>query len=150
MSSCPSTATDNLPREPEKKQQQPVGTLDFLSRSEFPKLGSDVNLTKAQKTKVKDVTVRGDTFPVFKEAYHAQLRKVHGANMRAVEAMEGDGEEHTRRGRYRNMDLDTVNSLMEGVIRDIAAEGELVTEEKVRSTLKLRGIDQHFGKYTRF
>ncbi|XP_034425939.1 protein NO VEIN isoform X1 [Hippoglossus hippoglossus] len=126
-------ATDNPPREPEKKQQQPVGTLDFLSGSEFPKLGSDVNLTRAQKTKVKDATLRGDTFPVFKEAYHAQLREVHGANMRAVEAMEGDGEELTRRSRNRVMDPDTVNSLMEGVIRDIAAEGELVTEEKVIS-----------------
>ncbi|XP_060951191.1 uncharacterized protein wu:fj29h11 [Limanda limanda] len=126
-------ATGNLPREPEKKQQQPVGTLDFLSGSEFPKLGSDVNLTKAQKNKVKDASLRVDTFPVFKEAYRAQLREVHGANMRAVEAMEGAGEELTRRSRNRVMDPDTVNSLMEGVIRDIAAEGELVTEEKVIS-----------------
>ncbi|XP_053269146.1 uncharacterized protein wu:fj29h11 [Pleuronectes platessa] len=126
-------ATGNLPREPEKKQQQPAAKLDFLSGSEFPKLGSEVNLTKAQKNKVKEETLRGDTFPVFKEAYRAQLREVHGANMRAVEAMEGAGEDLTRRSRNRVMDPDTVNSLMEGVIRDIAAEGELVTEEKVIS-----------------
>nr|XP_019938379.1 PREDICTED: uncharacterized protein LOC109626689 [Paralichthys olivaceus] len=125
-------ATGNLPREPEKSQQQPVSTLDLLSGTEFPKLGSDVNMNKAQKTKVKD-TQRGDTFPVFNEAYHAQLREVHGAQMRAVEAMEGNEEELTGRRWHRSMDPDAVNSLMEGVIRDIASEGELVTKEMVIS-----------------
>lgn len=51
--------------------------------------------------------------------------------MRAVEAMEADEEELKGRRRIRDINPDTVNSLMEDVIREIAAEGELVTEEKV-------------------
>ncbi|XP_039991364.1 protein NO VEIN isoform X3 [Xiphias gladius] len=127
------TAANNLTREPEKQRQQPATTLDFLSGSEFPELGANMSLTKEQKSKVKDATQRGGRFPDFREAYHAQLREVHGANVRAVEAMEEDEEELTGRRRNRAMDQDKVNSLMEDVIREIAAEGELVTKEKVIS-----------------
>lgn len=72
--------------------------------------------------------------PVFREAYHAQLREVHGANVRAVEAQAEEEEEEDgmmRRKRKKALDPEAVNSLVEDVIRDIAAEGELVTREKV-------------------
>ena len=69
--------------------------------------------------------------PVFTDAYHAQQRHVHVANLRAVEALEEDNEEPAGRRRNRVLDPETVNSLVEGVIRDLADEGELVTQEKV-------------------
>uniref|UniRef100_A0A8C7R4M3 Wu:fj29h11 n=1 Tax=Oncorhynchus mykiss TaxID=8022 RepID=A0A8C7R4M3_ONCMY len=73
--------------------------------------------------------------PVFREAYNAQLREVHGANVRAVEAQaeEEEEEDGMRRKRKKALDPEAVNSLVEDVIRDIAAEGELVTREKVIS-----------------
>ncbi|XP_023257114.1 uncharacterized protein LOC111651359 [Seriola lalandi dorsalis] len=116
-------------REPEKQQQQPPDvTSDFLSASEFPELGAEM-----KKSKVKDAAPRGGSAPVFKEAYHAQLREVHGDNMRALQAMEEEEEEVTGWRRNRPVDQDMVNSLMEDVIREIAAQGELVTKEKVIS-----------------
>uniref|UniRef100_A0A3B4U8I9 Wu:fj29h11 n=1 Tax=Seriola dumerili TaxID=41447 RepID=A0A3B4U8I9_SERDU len=115
---------DNIPL-----LQQPADvTSDFLSASEFPELGAEM-----KKSKVKDAAPRGGSAPVFKEAYHAQLREVHGDNMRALQAMEEDEEEVTGRRRNRPVDQDMVNSLMEDVIREIAAQGELVTKEKVIS-----------------
>lgn len=128
----PSTAKQNLTREPEKEQQQPIES-NFLSDTDFPTLGADVNVTKDQKSKTRDATQRESSASVFKEFYHSQLREVHGANVRAVEAMEEDDEELTGRKRNRVLDPEMINSLMEDVIRDIAAEGELVTKEKVRS-----------------
>ncbi|KAI4801184.1 hypothetical protein KUCAC02_000109 [Chaenocephalus aceratus] len=91
-------------------------------------LGEDV--TRQKKSKTKDVTKKEGRGSIFREAYHAQLREVHGANMRAVEALQVDGEEFTGSQRKRVLDHDSINSLMEDVIRDIAAEGELVTKEK--------------------
>ncbi|XP_045924345.1 protein NO VEIN [Micropterus dolomieu] len=129
----PSTAVQDLTREPEKDQlQQPVAS-NFLSGSDFPVLGADVSLMKEQKSKMRNVTKREDSSPVFREAYHAQLREVHGGNMRAVEAIEEDEEDLKGRRRHRVLDQDTVNSLVEDVIRDIAAERDLVTKEKVIS-----------------
>lgn len=124
-----STAAQNVMGEHEKEQQQQATVSNFLSGSDFPVLWADVNLTKEQKGKIRDPTQREGSAPVFREAYHAQLREVHGANMRAVEAT----EELTGRRRNRVLDEDMVNNLMDDVIRDIAAEGELVTKEKVRS-----------------
>ncbi|XP_035522155.1 protein NO VEIN isoform X1 [Morone saxatilis] len=127
-------AAQDLKREPEKEQQQPVATVpNFLSGADFPVLGAAVSSTKEQKSKVKGAAQREGSAPVFKEAFRAQLREVHGANMRAVEAIEEDEEELTGRRRRRVLDQDTVNSLMEDVIREMAAEGELVTKEKVIS-----------------
>ncbi|XP_059180709.1 uncharacterized protein wu:fj29h11 [Centropristis striata] len=127
----PAVAQD-LTREPtEEHQQLPVS--NFLSGSDFPALGADVSSTKEKKSKIREAPKRDGGAAVFREAYHAQLREVHGANMRAVEAMEEDAEELTGRRRNRVMDQDSVNSLMEDVIRQIAAEGELVTKEKVIS-----------------
>lgn len=148
-------ATQNLTRETEKDQQPDAG-LNFLSGSDFPALGSDLQRSKEQKSKVKanhrdasvpasreasvpasrDASVpafRETNVPVFREAYHTQLREVLGGNMRAVEAMEED--EDVRLGRKKSwaVDLDTVNSLMESMKREIAAEGELVTKEKLIS-----------------
>uniref|UniRef100_A0A3P9JKB7 Wu:fj29h11 n=1 Tax=Oryzias latipes TaxID=8090 RepID=A0A3P9JKB7_ORYLA len=55
------------------------------------------------------------------EAYYAQLREVHGCNMRALEAIEAFPWRRTNRA----ADPDTINSLAESVMRDIAAEGDL-------------------------
>lgn len=125
------TASNSLIREPVKEQKQPGITSDFLSASEFPELGAERNLKQGQKNKVKDVAQKEGKFNIFKEAYHAQLREVHGDNVRAVQAMQEDDEELTGRRRNKAINQDTVNNLMEDVIREIAAEGELVTEDKV-------------------
>ncbi|XP_073345224.1 uncharacterized protein [Pagrus major] len=126
-------AAQDLAREPEKQQQQKATASNFLSSSDFPVLGADVSVTKEQKRKVRGATQKDGGAPVFRESYHAQLREVHGANMRAVEALEEDEEDLKGRKRKRVLDQETVNSLMEDVRRDIAAEGELVTKEKVIS-----------------
>ncbi|KAF3854058.1 hypothetical protein F7725_014746 [Dissostichus mawsoni] len=124
-----STVAWDIKKEPEKEQQQQAIASNFLS--DFPALGEDV--TRQKKSKTKDVTKKEGRGSIFREAYHAQLREVHGANMRAVEALQVDGEEFTGSKRKRVLDHDSINSLMEDVIRDIAAEGELVTKEKVVS-----------------
>ncbi|KAK2885132.1 uncharacterized protein wu:fj29h11 isoform X1 [Channa argus] len=125
------TAAAQTTTEPEIKEQLPAITSNLVCDSDFPALGSEVNLTKKQKSKVRNANQKEGTVPIFKEVYYSQLREVHGDNMRAVEAIEED--ELTGKRRNRAMDQDTVNSLMEDVIREIAAEGELVTKEKVIS-----------------
>ncbi|KAM4524399.1 uncharacterized protein PAE49_000724 isoform 2-T3 [Odontesthes bonariensis] len=128
------TEARNLSKEPER-EKRPAAGPSLLAESEFPALGlgANMSLSKEQRSKVRDTNQREASAPVFREAYHAQLREVHGGNMRAVEAMEEDDEEQTGRRRNRAMDKDTINSLMESVIREIAEEGELVTKEKVIS-----------------
>ncbi|XP_026170473.1 protein NO VEIN isoform X2 [Mastacembelus armatus] len=121
------SAAQSLTTEPEKEQQQPGAMSSFLSDSDFPALGK----VTREKTKKKDATLREGTSPVLRESYHAQLRETHGANMRAIEAMEED--ELTVKRRNRVVDQQTVNDLIEDVIREIAADGELVTKEKVIS-----------------
>ncbi|KAM9410935.1 uncharacterized protein ACWYII_025836 isoform 8-T9 [Salvelinus alpinus] len=106
------------------------------SDSDFPALKAELRLTKAQERRQLAVGQREGNSPVFREAYHAQLREVHGANVRAVEAHaeeEEEEEDGMRRKRKKALDPEAVNSLVEDVIRDIAAEGELVTREKVIS-----------------
>ncbi|KAF1374253.1 hypothetical protein PFLUV_G00248000 [Perca fluviatilis] len=127
------TVAQGLTQEPEEERQQQAIASNFLSDSDFPVLGADVSSTKEKKSNIRDATQKKGSATVFREGYHAQLREVHGANMRAVEAVVQDEEELTGRRRNRVLDQDSVNSLMEDVIRDIAAEGELVTKEKVIS-----------------
>uniref|UniRef100_A0A8C8GLA8 HTH OST-type domain-containing protein n=1 Tax=Oncorhynchus tshawytscha TaxID=74940 RepID=A0A8C8GLA8_ONCTS len=105
------------------------------SDSDFPALKAELRLTKAQERRQLAVGQREGNSPVFREAYNAQLREVHGANVRAVEAQAEEEEEDDgmRRKRKKALDPEAVNSLVEDVIRDIAAEGELVTREKVIS-----------------
>ncbi|KAM3591779.1 uncharacterized protein V6R79_007248 [Siganus canaliculatus] len=124
-------AAQNVKKEPEA-QQQPVPASNFLSSADFPALGT-VNSTKEQKSKGRGASQSEGVAPAFREAYHAQLREIHGANMRAVEALEEDDENATGRKRKRILDVDTVNSLMEDVIRELAADGELVTRDRVIS-----------------
>lgn len=144
-----STATQNLTKGPNKepKHQQAIAA-NFLSGDDFPLLGAEVNVTKDQMRKMKAAAQSEGKSPVFKDSYHAQLREFHGDNMRAVESVEQDEELKGRR--VRVLDNETVNSLMGDVIRELAAEGELVTKEKVRSKRKhrnLKGIVRHIGKY---
>lgn len=139
------TAAQGLTKKAEEKQQQPTVVSNMLSDSDFPALGSNVNLTKEQKSKARAVTPRETSVPLFREPYNAQLREVHGANMRAVEAMGEDEEELTGRRRKRTVDQDSINSLVEDVIREIAAEGELVTNEKVRRNSGVERLSTYFS-----
>ncbi|XP_028975778.2 uncharacterized protein wu:fj29h11 isoform X2 [Esox lucius] len=105
--------------------------------SDFPAPKEETRLNRAQERKPLNAGQREGNIPVFREAYCAQLREVHGANIRAVEAQANEGEEEedgmTRRRRKKALDPEVVNSLVEDVIRDIATEGDLVTREKVIS-----------------
>lgn len=128
MFPCLSTVAQDLGKE--QKQQTAIPS-HVLSDFDFPTLEAGVNLTKEQKKKSKDVSSNVSNAPVFRDAYHAQLREVHGANMRAVEAMENDEENLAVKWRRVAINPDRVNGLVEDVIREIAAKGELVTKEKV-------------------
>uniref|UniRef100_A0A3B3WWM6 HTH OST-type domain-containing protein n=1 Tax=Poecilia mexicana TaxID=48701 RepID=A0A3B3WWM6_9TELE len=75
----------------------------------------------------KEANQKEASVPVFRERLYAQQREIHGGNMRALEAMENDDE---LRRRKRAMDPETINSVTESVVREIASEGELVTKEK--------------------
>ncbi|XP_029933405.1 protein NO VEIN isoform X2 [Myripristis murdjan] len=124
--------TQNPEGDPETDQKQTIPS-NPLSDSDFPALGAEMKQTKDQRSKQRNETQRESSASVFREAYHAQLREVHRANVRAAEALEEDEEDLTGRRRNRALDLDMVNSLVEDVIREIAAEGELVTKERVIS-----------------
>lgn len=87
--------------------------------------------TKEQISKLRGAPLKESCAPVFREAYCAQLRELHRANMRAVEAAEGSESDPAERRWRRALNPDLVQNLMEDVMRDIAAEGELVTKEKV-------------------
>ncbi|XP_068439866.1 uncharacterized protein [Clinocottus analis] len=131
----PKTAAvaQHVTRKPEEENPQQPIVSNFLSSSDFPVLGTNVSSPKEKKNTVRDASKREGSATMFREGFHAQLREVHGANMRAVEAMETAEQELTGWKRTRALDQDAVNSLMEDVIRDISAEGELVTKEKVIS-----------------
>ncbi|KAG7276992.1 hypothetical protein CRUP_001618, partial [Coryphaenoides rupestris] len=112
----------------------PSGTSD----EDFPSLTAaearEPRRTTPTRQRAERAEERRNT-PLFMDAYHAQLRRVNGANMRAVDALEEDNEDGKGWRRHRAMDAATINSLAEGVIRDLAAEGELVTQEKVVSKM---------------
>ncbi|KAL0180185.1 hypothetical protein M9458_025627, partial [Cirrhinus mrigala] len=98
-----------------------MATPSNLSTSDFPVLGT--TLPKAEEKKLKEG--RG---PVFNESYYSQVREVHGANMRAAEALL---EDENNIGRQRKaMSSQDVNGLVENVMRALAAEGEHVTIER--------------------
>ncbi|KAM3842547.1 uncharacterized protein ACN63O_022346, partial [Diretmus argenteus] len=123
------TATSNNPRTDGESEQNRASPSHSLSQSDFPALGAEGKLTKDHERRMRDEAQREGNVPVFREAYHSQLRQVHGDNMRAAEAL--NVQDQDPRSRRKILDLDTVNSLVQDVIRDIAAGGELVTKEKV-------------------
>ncbi|XP_043085921.1 protein NO VEIN [Puntigrus tetrazona] len=95
-----------------------------LSTSDFPVLGTTVSRTEEKKLKEE----RG---PVFNESYYSQVREVHGANMRAAEALLEDEDNFGRR--RKTMSSKDVNCLVEDVMRALAGEGEHVTLDRVIS-----------------
>uniref|UniRef100_A0A3B3RWP0 Wu:fj29h11 n=1 Tax=Paramormyrops kingsleyae TaxID=1676925 RepID=A0A3B3RWP0_9TELE len=99
----------------------PVG----LSHSDFPVLGSNPPKTQGAPRKA-------DSTVVFRDAFHSRLREEHSAHVRATEEVEELCKER-KRGRVPN--VEEVNSRAEELIRAIAAEGELVTVDKVVSRL---------------
>ncbi|XP_056326181.1 uncharacterized protein wu:fj29h11 isoform X1 [Danio aesculapii] len=101
-----------------------MATPGNLSATDFPVFGS--KLSKADKLKLKEG--RG---PVFSESYYSQVREVHGANVRAMEALL-DNEENAGK-RRKNVNANDVNCLIEDVLRALSAEGEHVTIERVIS-----------------
>lgn len=102
-----------------------------LQQAPVSKLLSGSDLTREQRSKLRGPPLKESGAPVFREAYYSQLREVHGANMRAMEAAGRNEEDPSERRRRRAVNPDSVNDLMEDVIREIAAGGELVTKEKV-------------------
>lgn len=92
---------------------------------DFPPLGT--RHSRAEERRTRDGQEGSNL--VFRDAHHALLREVHGANVRAVEAMEETSEAVDRR--KKRLSQDDINSLAEDTIRDMASEGEHVTVEKV-------------------
>lgn len=88
---------------------------------DFPPLST--RPSRAEQRRMRDG--REESSLVFRDAHHAQLREVHGANIRALEALETVDRCKTRPSQ------EEVNSLAEDTIRDLATEGEHVTVEKV-------------------
>ncbi|XP_066560829.1 uncharacterized protein LOC136750017 isoform X2 [Amia ocellicauda] len=89
-------------------------------------------LTKREQKKLQQEALKKDwTAPVFKEAYNSQVREVHNSNMQAIEVLDDDKVGRSR----RNISVEEVDSLAEDYIRAIAAEGELVTIEKVEARI---------------
>ncbi|XP_043085997.1 uncharacterized protein LOC122332684 [Puntigrus tetrazona] len=95
-----------------------------LSTSDFPVLGTTVSRTEEKKAE-------GGKGPVFNESYYSQVREVHGANMRAAEALLEDEDNFGRR--RKTMSSKDVNCLVEDVMRALAGEGEHVTLDRVIS-----------------
>ncbi|XP_059892948.1 uncharacterized protein wu:fj29h11 isoform X3 [Gadus macrocephalus] len=122
---APPVAIGSLPIKP-----PPAGPSD----EDFPALGAVVAREPRRATPTRPpLEETRKNSPVFRDDYHGQLRHVHAANRRAAEVLEADNEDAKGRKRNRVLDPETVNSLVEGVIRDLADEGEFVTQEKVVS-----------------
>ncbi|XP_060795619.1 uncharacterized protein wu:fj29h11 isoform X3 [Neoarius graeffei] len=100
----------------------------LTSLMDFPPLGT--KHPRAEERRMRDG--QDGSGLVFRDAHHAQLREVHGANVRAAEALEAANEKKETVDRCKKRpSLDDVNSLAEDTIRDIATDGEHVTVEKV-------------------
>ncbi|XP_076005731.1 uncharacterized protein LOC143000345 isoform X2 [Genypterus blacodes] len=119
-----------IKKKPEIEQQQTI-VPNFLSGADFPALGAEIKPARPTGEKSKQREETQTEGRVFREAYRAQLREVHGANVRAVEATQEDVDDPTARRWCRALDSEELNSLAQHAIRDIASEGELVTQEKV-------------------
>ncbi|XP_048088539.1 uncharacterized protein wu:fj29h11 isoform X4 [Alosa alosa] len=121
------------------KQPQEASLPDGLASGDFPPLGAAVAAkpSKAEERRLQAAAIRErdrDSSMAFHDAYHAQLRERHAANVRAAEALEAfeGGGSRERRSR-KNMSATEVDSLAEDVIRSLATRGELVTVERVVS-----------------
>ncbi|XP_053540833.1 uncharacterized protein wu:fj29h11 isoform X2 [Ictalurus punctatus] len=106
----------------------PPADSSLTTLIDFPPLGT--RPSRAEERKVR-VGQEGSSL-VFRNAHYAQLREVHGANIRAAEALEVANEKKETVNRRKNKPSpDDVNILAEDTIRDIASDGEHVTIEKV-------------------
>ncbi|XP_076154340.1 uncharacterized protein LOC143137890 isoform X4 [Alosa pseudoharengus] len=121
------------------KQPQEASLPDGLASGDFPPLGAAAAAkpSKAEERRLQAAAIRErdrDSSMAFHDAYHAQLRERHAANVRAAEALEAfeGGGSRERRSR-KNMSATEVDSLAEDVIRSLATRGELVTVERVVS-----------------
>ncbi|XP_048869160.1 uncharacterized protein wu:fj29h11 isoform X2 [Brienomyrus brachyistius] len=100
----------------------PIG----LSSSDFPVLGTNPPKTQGAPKKA-------DSAVVFRDGFHSRLREEHSAQVRAAEEMVELCKKEWKRGQVPS--VEEVNSRAEELIRAIAAEGELVTVDKVVSRL---------------
>ncbi|XP_053367661.1 uncharacterized protein wu:fj29h11 isoform X2 [Clarias gariepinus] len=106
----------------------PAADSNLSSLMDFPPLST--RPSRAEERRIRDGQ-EGSSL-VFREAHHAQLREVHGANVRATEALVVASEKKESVDRYKKRpSLDDLNSLVEDAIRDISTEGEHVTVERV-------------------
>lgn len=108
------TAKPKQQKELNKKQQ----AIEAASLNR-PDTSAATNMATGEKSRAKE----GNSL----DAYYAQMREVHGRNMRASEAR----REPTCWRNNRAADPEAINRLAESVMRDIAAEGDLVTTERV-------------------
>ncbi|XP_036073145.1 protein NO VEIN isoform X3 [Oryzias melastigma] len=111
------------------KKQQAIEAAS-LNR---PDTSAATNMATGEKSRAKE----GNSL----DAYYAQMREVHGRNMRASEAR----REPTCWRNNRAADPEAINRLAESVMRDIAAEGDLVTTERVISKMlsMIPSLDPH-------
>ncbi|MGH0153085.1 UNVERIFIED_CONTAM: hypothetical protein FKN15_023719 [Acipenser sinensis] len=115
-------------------QWQPVAASPppSLKSADFPVLGGKLSKSEQKKLKEEAMKKQKSSTPVFKEAYHSQMREMHTSNMQDIEALQaGD----MLGGGRRRVSVEEANSLATEFIRAIASEGEHVTIEKVISRI---------------
>ncbi|RVE59880.1 hypothetical protein OJAV_G00193380 [Oryzias javanicus] len=110
------SAKPKLQKEPDKKEQAIEAAILH---------GDDTAAAANGTTAEKSQATGGNSL----DGYYAQIRKVYGRNMRALEA------ESTCWRTNRAADPEAINRLAESVMRDIAAEGDLVTTQRVTSKM---------------
>lgn len=119
-------------REPKQNPPPSISQSSGLSDEDFPSLATGVTAESREPRRLTPTRQRAEReeerriTPLFMDSYHAQQRRVNAANMQAVDVLEEESQT-----RYRTLDAEKLNSLAEDVIRGLAADGELVTHEKV-------------------
>ncbi|RXM31499.1 hypothetical protein EOD39_1724 [Acipenser ruthenus] len=115
-------------------QWQPVAASPppSLKSADFPELGGKISKSEQKKLKEEAMKKQKSSTPVFKDAYHSQMREMHTSNMQDIEALQaGD----MMGGGRRRVSVEEANALATEFIRAIASEGEHVTIEKVISRI---------------
>ncbi|XP_041077227.1 protein NO VEIN-like isoform X2 [Polyodon spathula] len=102
------------------------------SPADFPVLGGKLSRSEQKELKEEAMKKQKSSSPVFKEAYHSQMREMHMSNMQAVEALQADD---MLGGDRRRVNVEEANALATEFIRAIASDGEHVTIVKVISRI---------------
>ncbi|XP_033896948.3 uncharacterized protein LOC117424580 isoform X3 [Acipenser ruthenus] len=115
-------------------QWQPIAAspAPSLKSADFPLLLGKLSRSEQKKLKEEAMKKQKSSTPVFKEAYHSQLREMHTSNMQDIEALQADD---MLGGGRRRVSVEEANALATEFIRAIASDGEHVTIEKVISRI---------------